>query len=35
MLTALPLTVIDGAEKVLPPPATVSACQVEVPLTAQ
>src|SRR5215472_9643199 len=35
MLTSLPLTVIDGAEKVVPGPATVSACQLLVPLKAQ
>ena len=35
MLTEFPLTVIDGAEYVVPGPAMVSACQVAVPLTAQ
>ena len=35
MLTEFPFTVIDGAENVEPMPATVSGCQVAVPLTAQ
>ena len=35
MLTLLWFTVIDGAEYVDPTPATVSACHVDVPLTAQ
>src|SRR5581483_4868641 len=35
MLTLLPLTVIDGAENVLPKPPAVSWCHVAVPLTAQ
>ncbi len=35
MFTEFPLTVIDGAEYVVPAPATFSACQVDEPLTAQ
>lgn len=35
MSTVVPLRIIDRAEKVEPAPATVSECQVVVPLTAQ
>jgi hypothetical protein len=35
MVNALPFTAIDGGELVLPSPATVSACQVPVPMVAQ
>ncbi len=35
MFTLFPSTVIDGAENVVPEPATFSACQVAEPLLAQ
>ena len=35
MTTVLPSCAIDGAEKVVPVPATFSLCQVEEPLAAQ
>src|SRR5579862_5266655 len=35
MFTSLPLVMIDGAEKVVPVPATACLCQVEEPLTAR
>src|SRR4051794_29821511 len=35
MLTPSPVSAIDGAEQVVPAPATVSTCHVPVPLAAQ
>jgi hypothetical protein len=35
MLMALPLRIIDGAEKAVPEPATVSGFQVPVPMVAE